>query len=211
MSSYSEGSEDETPEAVTFNTSKRRAREDENALQAFQSEEKRKKKERNRERDKALKERAVQSGKKGKAKETDPDVGEARGDGGSSRGDLEERMNRAMREAEEEEEGLDSGEEDATFSNAEMDEDGDSDDAFAPNIPLRAKRHTISDDSPSERSQEKRSRRSNYLPEHVFVSAFADSKTPSPKATSKRKQEDGDNKPRKKKRSRKSSKDIVIG
>ncbi|KZT71093.1 hypothetical protein DAEQUDRAFT_810093 [Daedalea quercina L-15889] len=108
-------SEDDAPEAFSFNSSKRAAKGADHALQRFQEEEKRKRKEANRERDRRLKERA-----KGKEAATTKREGKQlvreSGEEGENEGEaedgprdeLEERMQRAMREAE-----LESDEEDA--------------------------------------------------------------------------------------------------
>lgn len=142
----SDSSDDEAPEAFSFGQSKQAAKGEQNARQQFEAEQRRKLKQKNRERDRVLKERATQvkgtakaaPGRKGKGVAREEDEDESADEGGSApRDDLEARMERAMREAaeesgeEEEFSGFaperESGDEDAASGLGEADEDEDED------------------------------------------------------------------------------------
>ncbi|GBE84120.1 hypothetical protein BKA93DRAFT_818245 [Sparassis latifolia] len=235
--------DDETPETFSFGLSKKAAKGAQDALQQFAATEKQKRKEKNRERDRVLKERAarakVKSGGKGKGKvvvkekapRVDQEVSDEDGDE-AGRDDLRARMDRAMREAEEEgsdaltENGEDmSGEEGSAISDDEEEDsekddedeemertrvyaDGDSKDEGeneAEDGDDEMGAEESDDDAPSPR---KNSAHHDYLPDHLFKSAFAAAahsrsqpKVPTSSAT----------KSQKRKRVKRSSKEIVLG
>ncbi|KAI0653870.1 hypothetical protein C8Q70DRAFT_1058983 [Cubamyces menziesii] len=132
-------SEDDAPEAFSFGTSKKAAKGEQQAVHQFHASQKLKQKEKNRAIDRKLKERAAEGKGKGKAKDVgashwekatrgkgsaqqDSEDGEGSeaGDEDSGRNALEERMARAMREAEEEDSDIDEeGSAFAGFSGAE--------------------------------------------------------------------------------------------
>lgn len=223
MARSSSGSDDEAPEALTFNSTKKRARQAEDDLRAFQSEEKRKKKEKNRVRDKNLKERAALSvtKSKGKGKQTQKDEDEdesddAEGDDGRPKDDLEARMERAMREAQEESESDFEGEEgeevfplDQGTESGEGSSLGDESEDEDEGVDKISKTKTTQVSKVEKTTPKRIPKTPNYLPDHLFASAFADS----PKSTSKRKRVNEDELPpkSKKRRTKKSSKDIVVG
>nr|VWP00078.1 MARTX [Ganoderma boninense] len=116
-----DSSDDEAPEAVSFGTSKKVAKGEQDALQQHHAAQKQKRKEKNRALDQALKDRSantkgtgkngvVSSGKPSKKAQaarsedegSDGDEVEESTKGGQSREELEERMARAMMEAEDE-------------------------------------------------------------------------------------------------------------
>lgn len=118
----SDSSDDDTPEAVSFGSSKKVAKSERHVVERFHEAQKQKQKEKNRALDRVLKDRAADSkGKdKGKAKDTGRrQKGKSSGEdaldgeedeeglddaaGGASREELEARMARAMMEAEDEE------------------------------------------------------------------------------------------------------------
>ena len=207
-------SDDEAPESVSFGSSKQRAREDENALQNFRTQEKRNKKEKNRERDRKFKERAVQSGKSGKAKSEEEQPAGSDGDeedAGPSRSDLEERMARAMKEADEESASGSESESDEGLlrskKGVERDGSGDSSQDESEDVGSDSEASNLSEE---EEEEDEHPKSSKYLPDHIFASAFSEPTLPNP--TSKRKQlgEDGPRKA-KKRRTKKSSKDVVVG
>ncbi|KAK7689651.1 hypothetical protein QCA50_007444 [Cerrena zonata] len=200
MSSSPEPSDNEAPEAVSFDSEKQAAKGRATVVQQFHAQEKQKKKEKNRQRDQALKERASSRPKpdtKGKSKAVvlddqieDEDV-EATASGPHD--DLEARMERAMKEAADEFE-----------SDLEDDEDEfghSSDDPEAEEDP--------SDED--ELSEKKIShKRPDYLPDHLFTAAFSQ---PEPSTASKRKAPSSQDKvsAKKRRRVRKAHNDIVAG
>ncbi|OSC98893.1 hypothetical protein PYCCODRAFT_1374221 [Trametes coccinea BRFM310] len=136
-------SDDEAPETFSFGTTKKAAKGEEDAVRQFHAAQKLKQKEKNRAMDRKLKERAADSKGKGKAKDValshwekatkgkgaaDRDTegeGSDGGEDGAARSALEERMARAMREAEEEDselEGEGSGSEELSAEDVDMDE-----------------------------------------------------------------------------------------
>ena len=102
MSHSPASSDDEAPEVASFQSEKKAAKDRENAHHQFQTQEKEKRKVKNRRRDQALKERAslkkkqkvVASGSDDESEEEGLEVG-----GSRSRDDLEARMGRAVLEA----------------------------------------------------------------------------------------------------------------
>ncbi|TBU43164.1 hypothetical protein BD309DRAFT_961237 [Dichomitus squalens] len=143
-----ESSDDEAPEAVSFDSSKKTAKGEQNVLKKHHAVLKRKKKDKNRAHDRALKERSASI--RGKGKETDrpaasrrqsrqteaevsededsdlddPEAG-SDGVGGRSKEELEARMARAMAEAEDESEAEDDDEESAgSESDVQMEGEG---------------------------------------------------------------------------------------
>ncbi|TCD61191.1 hypothetical protein EIP91_008797 [Steccherinum ochraceum] len=208
-------SDDEAPEAVSFNSSKKTTKNEQAAVQKHHATEKQKRKEKNRNRDKALKERAavaqVVLRRKGKAT-------------AEGKSELEARMERAMRDAEgesdEEDEDTDELEEDVALGSDEefedTSEDAVMDDAGSINEEDGDEAEDDDDDdeeTPISQTTRRQPPKStpNYLPDHLFASAFSQpqSHTSSPKQLSKRKPKEQSTK--KRKRSKKSSKDIVVG
>lgn len=227
MARSSSGSDDEAPEALTFNSTKKRARQAEDDLRAFQSEEKRKKKEKNRVRDKNLKERAALSvtKSKGKGKQTQKDEDEVEsddveGDDGRPKDDLEARMERAMREAQEESGSDLEGEEaeeavnldEGSGSGEEHSSEDESEDEHE-EVVQRPNSKTTRGSKVEKTTPKRIPKTPNYLPDHLFASAFADSSSSPPKSTSKRKQANEDELPPKpkKRRTKKPSRDVVVG
>ncbi|KAI0367311.1 hypothetical protein BV20DRAFT_1054941 [Pilatotrama ljubarskyi] len=131
----SDSSDDEAPVAVSFGTSKKAAKGEQDAVRQFQAAQQLKQKEKNRALDRKLKERAANVKGKGKARDAGSShwekatrgkgaaEGDSEGEDGSERehddpgrSALEERMARAMREAEEEDsDELDEDEEGSAF------------------------------------------------------------------------------------------------
>ncbi|KAI1792326.1 hypothetical protein LXA43DRAFT_1007632 [Ganoderma leucocontextum] len=230
-----DSSDDEAPEAVSFGTSKKTAKGEQDAVKQHHAAQKQKRKEKNRAIDLALKDRSTNTKGKGKAvgvgsgkqskeaEATMPDEEDSSVDdaeegksGGPSREELEERMARAMREAEgesgseeddEEFEGLEDdvemdgedeemGDEDEEMGSADEDEDDDGEEEDQDG-PLTKPSST--------------SRKGDYLPDHLFKSALShigkkivfddDAPLLSPK----------DSPPRKRKRTKRTSKDILLG
>lgn len=160
----SSSDDEDAPEALSLIQSKRNAETHDDALNKFKAAEKAKRKERNRARDRKLKERAE------KTRNTKTSATE--------REDAHGRMERAMRNAEEEmnEDGSESENdyegsaketgggdevmemvEDKNDGVMESDDDGSQDETS---------------ESPSEQSQAKPKRNSQHLPDHIFTSAF---------------------------------------
>ncbi|THH28605.1 hypothetical protein EUX98_g5576 [Antrodiella citrinella] len=192
MALSSQSSDDEAPEAVTFNTLKKTVKGEEAAVQKHRAAEKQKRKEKNRIRDAALKERAAKT--KGDAKK---DVQSEEEKDGAGPSELELRMARAMKEA-----AAESGEED---DDEEMEGDEESE------------QPSDEDDSEEEDSDEGMATQENpdYLPDHLFESAFSQnppvaSSSKKLLSSSKRKATEEQSLKRRK-RSRKSNKDIVVG
>ncbi|KIP05262.1 hypothetical protein PHLGIDRAFT_128994 [Phlebiopsis gigantea 11061_1 CR5-6] len=214
MAHSSASSDDEAPEAFSFSNSKKTAESEAKVLQQFHAEEKLKLKEKRRQRDRTLKERAKG---KGKAKETT--VAEARSSesdaedsgreagGSASREELEARMDRAMLEAdaessEEEEDSImgdasSSGDDDEPGAEAH---DAGSVDAVAP-APTRPKR------TPAK--QPISSSKKDYLPEHLFTSAFSQLPPSAPAPKSKKRAASPPAPHRK--RAKKARKDLSVG
>ena len=215
MSHSPVSSEDEAPEAFSFSTSKKTAEGEARTLQKFHAEEKRKLKEKRREKDRALKAKKAQAqaeGKgKGRAKETvftqEDDESGSEGESGSlSRDDLEARMERAMREAQDESDEDDEGEdEDFVMGGVQRDEgeSGRQDDEDSELL-------SDSEDEPL-RAESRPSQKKDYLPDHLFASAFSQlSSQDGSKAQVKTKKRAASPPTKKRKRVKKST-DIVVG
>lgn len=166
-------SDDDSPEVVSYSTSKADAKRDQKALHDFEAEEKARRKARNRERDQKLKERArVTKGEKTgkKVKEVQFLEGESEGDSGEDEGaddDVEARMLRAMRDAADEVENVDDEFEgigqkmdlaSGLDSSSEHDED-----------------HEMSDSetTPFQGNILRSNRKTDYLADDLFAAAFA--------------------------------------
>ncbi|KAI0077490.1 hypothetical protein K474DRAFT_1690821 [Panus rudis PR-1116 ss-1] len=236
MSHHTSSSDDEAPEAFSFDSQKKAVKGHDEAIQKYTAELKRKEKEKNRARDRVLKERAQQAGGKKKKSKKSPDFvqGSSGSDGESEddeegvrpKDDLEARMERAMREAEEESdaddpEAMDNDEEFGGFgadpegesgseendseegSHSGMDEDEDEDED---------ENEEYMSEEEQERPRPKSSKKANYLPDHLFQSAFAQAQKTSSTLTKRKastKKEEATLK--KRKRPRKTNKDIVVG
>ncbi|KAI0916520.1 hypothetical protein AcV5_002988 [Taiwanofungus camphoratus] len=234
-------SDDDAPEVFSFGSSRKAAQGEQDSLQQFRLAEKSKQKQKNRERDRVLKERAEQAKAraktKGKAKEVEnrrvtraaeDDESEGKPQRNGGRDDLEARMERAMREAAEESDS-DSGMEgpgSRQGSPADDSETGDGDGTREENSEGARDEDVmsevnededdaeegLSDNGEEESSPPSRfSASHNYLPDHVFESAFSTMSGPSlssrrspPTATLK-------STPKKRKRVKRSSKDMIIG
>lgn len=166
-------SDDETPEAFSFSISKKTAEGEARALQQFHADEKQKLKEKRRQKDRTLKERKAQAKSKSKVKETvltkEHDESESKDEDGSlSRDDLEARMERAMREAQEEsDEDGDGKDEDFEVGSMQSDEaEGSGEDD------KNSELHSDSEDE-ALRAEPRSSQKNDYLPDHLFASAFS--------------------------------------
>ncbi|PIL26991.1 hypothetical protein GSI_10130 [Ganoderma sinense ZZ0214-1] len=255
-----DSSDDEAPEAVSFGTSKKAAKGAQDALQQHHTAQKQKQKEKNRALDRALKDRSantkgkdkavvVGSGKQSKKAEATPSEDEGSDDdeaeegmqGGPSREELEERMARAMMEAEDESgseeddegfagsgddvgmdgedeeisdegdgsEGEDEDEDEELLEEEQSDgdEDGDEDEEMGFEDEDEDEDENVPSTNPSGVS-----RKDDYLPDHLFKSAFShtgkkivfdDDDDPLPAAEA--------SPPRKRKRTKRASKDILLG
>ncbi|CCM05310.1 uncharacterized protein FIBRA_07524 [Fibroporia radiculosa] len=230
----STSSDDEAPEAFTFGSSKKAAQDDQITILKFEAAEKSKKKQKNRERDRVLKERAElakanlarkrKSKSKGKEKAV---VAAEASEGGNAggRNNLESRMERAMREAEDESDlddkthgmgagsriegddsdgiggGSEGGEEDIEMS-------GDDREEGSGLLDKGSYEDEEADDSFSQHFTVSNNR---YLPDHLFSSALS---KPIPKPSSKRKLDLADTPEPpalRRKRAKHPSKDINIG
>ncbi|CAL1710493.1 unnamed protein product [Somion occarium] len=230
MARSSVSSDDEAPEAISFNSEKKAAKGRDAALQQFQSEERLKTKEKNRRKDQALKERALSKRKpdvKGKDKAVNEEEDENEDDGslaGPSRDDLEARMERAMRDAaeqsgsdlEDEEpeefEGFNADDSEADeFSEAS--DDSVSDESSEDELPVHVREDGEEEESPSEEEDvppRKPSQKLDYLPDHLFTAAFSQPETSSG-AKRKAAASQKDTPTKKRRRLKKTNKDIVIG
>ncbi|OBZ78006.1 hypothetical protein A0H81_01657 [Grifola frondosa] len=221
-----ESSDDDAPEAFSFGSSKKTAKGAQDAVQRFHAAEKLKQKEKNRERDRALKERSAQANAKrkagaaGKSKVKKLPIVESESEGdedaeGGERDDLETRMERAMREAEEESSSDEDAAEDHSGGSDEDDVESRSDADEDEQMSLDG--NAEEDDEMSESGGDEdevptapKSRTNpNYLPDHLFKSAFSQASQSSsakrpaahaPKAP-----------PKKRKRTKRGSQDIVLG
>ncbi|KAI0084591.1 hypothetical protein BDY19DRAFT_970042 [Irpex rosettiformis] len=223
-------SDDESPEAFSFSASKKAAKGEAQALNEFHVQEKKKLKDRRRVRDRNLKERKVQSQaanpkqrSKGKEKAVDSvDEGEH-----EERSELEARMERAMREADEESNDDDDddsdfkdGENDASFPMEGIEDDdssGEDNDNSEGDEEMDASSESGDEEKEGETSSSKSSSRSqklDYLPDHLFASAFAQPKPISSKSKAKGKSKQSDSNlstKKKRKQSKRSAKDLAVG
>ncbi|KAG6809953.1 hypothetical protein H0H93_015373, partial [Arthromyces matolae] len=191
-------SEDEAPEAVSLAQSKRNVQKSEDALQRARAAEKEKKKEKNRAKDRRLKEQA--EGSKRRREEVGGDA------------ELQARMERAMQDAANE---MDDDHEDGGDSEFEEDDHEEFKGIDVDSLSEEYSGQGSDSNSDSEDEAEGQSEtpeNPNHLPDHLFASAFASTTA---KAASKRKaQEDSSirkKKSRKRVRSNKTPKDVVIG
>lgn len=207
MSRSPTSSDDEAPEAISFESEKKAAKGRATAIQQFQAQEKQKERQKNRQRDQVLKERA--SARKRSHGEDVNDESESEDedsifDSPRSRDGLEARMDRAMKEA-------------AGESNLDSDDEGDesghsSDDpeTVEEHTALAGSREATSDEEEDRSdSDELQTRRPDYLPDHLFTAAFAQVSSSS---SSKRKVSSQKAPVKKRKRARKSnSRDVIVG
>ncbi|CDO76201.1 hypothetical protein BN946_scf184819.g1 [Trametes cinnabarina] len=231
-------SDDEAPETFSFGTSKKAAKSEQHAVREFHAAQKLKQREKNRAIDRKLKERAADSKLKGKAKDaglshwekatkgkgaadydTDEDEGSDEGAQGPGSSALEERMARAMREAEEEDSELDEGsasedlsgedvvmegEEDSVEEMAEDEdqelEEGDKEEGSSDEEYEEGEDEDMDSDEQEEEVEEvededipsssKPSKQNrNYLPDHFFKSALFNSAPLNTKITFKDKED----------------------
>ncbi|PIL24116.1 hypothetical protein GSI_13868 [Ganoderma sinense ZZ0214-1] len=256
-----DSSDDEAPETVSFGTSKKAAKGEQDALQQHHTAQKQKQKEKNRALDQALKDRSANtkgkskalvagSGKQSKEAEATPSENEGSdGDeaeegthGGPSREELEERMARAMMEAEDEsgseegdegfagsgedvemdgedeemsdeEDGSEDEDEDEDEDEESLEEgqsDGDADEDGDEEMGSEDEDEDEDESVPSARPSNA-SQKGDYLPDHLFKSAFShagkkivfDDDDPLPVVDA--------SPPRKRKRTKRASKDILLG
>ncbi|KAI0329332.1 hypothetical protein GY45DRAFT_1325101 [Cubamyces sp. BRFM 1775] len=218
-------SDDDAPEAFSFGTSKKAAKGEQEAVRQFHASQKLKQKEKNRAIDRKLKERATEGRGKGKAKEigashwekatrgkgsaqqdSEDEDGSGAGEEDSGRDALEERMARAMREAEEEDSDIDeegsafgglSGEEaamddqdieeeDEEMIEGEEGEDGEDDEEDEEDFDeeededeemTSESEDEIEDDVEPTSSSRLSAKNRNYLPDHLFKSALSKAAT----------------------------------
>ncbi|KAI0828493.1 hypothetical protein BC628DRAFT_1362897 [Trametes gibbosa] len=248
-------SEYDAPETFSFGSSKKAAKGEEEAVRQFQAAEQRKQKERNRAIDRKLKARAAEGKGKAKAKnedastthwakatrgkgvaedfsQDDADEGE---DDGLGRSALEERMARAMREADEEDsdedgegsafegfaahdadmEGVADNDEteDVSAENDESEEDDSEDEDEDEDMASQSEGDEEEDEDLQPSSSKSAFQKRNYLPEHLFKTALSavqntkikfddESSLPSRTRASP---------PRKRRRAKRSNKDIILG
>ncbi|PIL26997.1 hypothetical protein GSI_10136 [Ganoderma sinense ZZ0214-1] len=250
-----DSSDDEAPETVSFGTSKKAAKGEQDALQQHHTAQKQKQKEKNRALDQALKDRSANtkgkskalvagSGKQSKEAEATPSENEGSDDDeaeegtqdGPSREELKERMARAMMEAEDESGSEEGGqgfagsgddvemdgsededeellEEGRSDGDGDEDEDGDGDEYEDEDEEMESEDEAEDEDEgvPPKRPPSA-SRNGDYLPDHLFKSAFShtgkkivfdDYDDPFPVAEAPP--------PRKRRRTKRPSKDILLG
>ena len=229
-------SDDDTPEAVSFGSSKKVAKGERHAVEQFHAAQKQKRKEKNRATDQALKQRAAQAKVKDTADGVGQDAarrrrkaeslaeeeseGEDFGDsapGGPSRRELEERMARAMMEAEDEEDDEDgSGLSDEDVAMEAEDGDEEDGDNYPEDDDEDEEMDSGEDEDEDEVEEddllEPPRQKQNYLPDYLFKSALSSSSRPSkivfndsmPSPSTSSQQ-------RKRKRAKRPSKDIVVG
>ena len=158
-SSDSGSDSEDVPETFSLAQSKVAALSQNDALRQAEVAEKEKRKERNRQRDRKLKERALLTGR---AKALDVD-------------DVQARMERAMRDADAEEdsdddtseEGENTGDEDMDDDDDSSEESGEEDKEMLP-----AEEDTSDDDPEETEAPSSTSKNLDHLPEHLFTTAF---------------------------------------
>ena len=185
--------DEDAPESFSLQDSKRTIKRQAANLLHFEASEREKKRARNRERDKRLKEQAKIPKRRLK--------------------DAEARMDQAMRDAEEYEHGEGEEHSSAASENERMKGQSDSSDGDAEAESIREDQgeHVYSDQTDSEREDEK-TRNPDHLPDHLFVSAFSKPTTTDKSISKSSKQihQTTDPRRRSKKHSR-SAKDIIVG
>lgn len=212
-------SEDEAPEAVSFSSTKKSVLDNARAVRRFQEEEQRKLKEKRRAKDKVLKERkegAKEKKRKGQAVEDSESAGnEDEESTGPSRKDLEARMERAMNEAIGESSDGDAEEDEGGSERAsDDDEEGDasmgSESSSGSEEDEDEDMHDASDDGNEAEvpPPHPNASRKDYLPDRLFTSAF--SSLDAERSSTKAAKSDSVAKPRRR-RAKKSAKDVVIG
>ncbi|OSX62280.1 hypothetical protein POSPLADRAFT_1066114 [Postia placenta MAD-698-R-SB12] len=240
MAHKTDSSDDEAPETFTFNSSKQVAKGAQDTLEEYQAAEKSKRKQKNREKDRVLKERAEQAkqnaARKGKGRAPLLAAGRAGSDEaedeeeGRADDELEVRMRRAMREAEEESdvgegssfEGLDGSGSESEEGGLEEDEDEDASasshfDSEDGEEAASDQDEQVQEGSSSEEETDNAASiltnalaSKNHLPDHLFKSAF--SKVQSVPSSSKRKFDVSADAPRlPSKKRRHQPKDLLVG
>ncbi|KAI5117602.1 hypothetical protein M0805_006715 [Coniferiporia weirii] len=230
-SDTSEDDDDTAPEAVTLAYSKNIAKGRDVALRHAESELKRKRKEKNRLKDESLKRRAEQT--RGIRKDEDNAPADEKNINASRKGkgrepaareerSLEDRMDRAMREAQDQEsdsdEALEAIEDDVSLGGAEDSESSSSDDgelsedSGSDRMDVVEEGHGLKKDSGQLSRAKTKTRDRDYLPEHIFAAALSNAqlsstKTASPASSSLKLQ------PRQKTKKRKprTAEDVVLG
>ncbi|PSS31099.1 hypothetical protein PHLCEN_2v2355 [Hermanssonia centrifuga] len=229
MSRSSSPSDDETPESFSFSTSKKTAEGEAKALQKHHADEKQKLKDNRRQRDRVLKERKAQAVKdreirketKGKGKAVE---GEEQSGGPRSSDELEARMERAMREAQEEsdEDGILEGSDEEELASGsglseEDEEDSDDDDEVEMQAGSEGESEEEDEDSASLKPPSKKQKllqNPDYLPEHLFASAFSQNAAAASASSAKsegKKKRAASALPKKRRRVKQTAKDIVVG
>ncbi|KAG6827438.1 hypothetical protein H0H92_011793 [Tricholoma furcatifolium] len=201
----SSSGEEDAPEGISFAQSKRNVKKGDSALQKAHAAEKQKNKLRNKERDRRLKEQAVNSKRKRKEGLQESDA------------DLQARMERAMQDAENEVDS-DGDSEGDVFDGIEEDEfkgiDSGFDEDSGEGSGSESSQGSPHDDEDMDFEQTETPRiNPNYLPDSLFTSAFASTTT---KSVSKRKATDDNipgtrGKSRKRTRSNHQPKDVLLG
>ncbi|EIW56136.1 uncharacterized protein TRAVEDRAFT_104962, partial [Trametes versicolor FP-101664 SS1] len=253
-----ESSDDDAPEAFSFGTSKKAAKGEEEAVRQFQAAEKLKQKEKNRTIDRKLKARAAETKSTGKGKAAashwekatkgkgaefaadfseEEDASETE-EGPSGRSALEDRMARAMRDAEEEDSdlddldeeegsafegfagedvGMDAGiaEGDGDEEMSEKDDDDDESEDEADEEEADEDEEMVSDSEEDEEDAYTKPsvQKHNYLPDHLFKSAL--SSVRNTKITFANEEPAPSHAraspPQKRRRAKRSEKDVVLG
>lgn len=195
-------SDDEAPESVSFNSQRKARKGEADALRHHRELQNKKQKEKNRARDRLLKERSSSSkNSRTVDAQADKDSDEG-GEADSQRSTVEARIWRAILEAKDKNMEAESDREhesdDLAGENAEVDEDR-ADDA-----------NTESSDD-NEDTDPPISKKPAYLPDHLFTAAFSHSTSQTSTVERSSAKESSPYSSRKKKRTRKSHKDIIIG
>lgn len=242
--SAAESSDDEAPEAVTFGSSKQTAKGDQQSIQQYHIAEKQRLKEKNRAIDRALKERSAKTKQGRPAKRSrnqafpseehgsdeDEDEDNDTGGHGPTREALEDRMARAMKDAEEEsdlegehddemsdEEGQGSSvSEEASSGEEDSEEDMDDNEE---NVSGDGSDDEDEDEDMASESADDEdllspssAKTGNYLPEHLFKSALKKpNKIVFNEVEDVQERHSQSMKPKKRKRPGHSSKDIIVG
>jgi hypothetical protein len=190
--------DDEAPESLSLEESRRDVQKHTDKLQQFREAEKEKKRARNRERDRRLKEQAERGRRRQKAAD-EPDI------------DLEARMKKAMEDAEAESDS-DDLESVADRSDNARGDDGEDFGGEHDVGEARGKSHAESNDETDHPLAEAMPN-PNHLPDHLFTTAFTSQTVQSRTTLQKREtDEQNPNHPAKKRARRtNSAKDVVVG
>jgi hypothetical protein len=196
-SALASSDDDEAPESLSLEESRRDVQKHTDKLQQFREAEKAKKRARNRERDRRLKEQA-ERGRRRRGAEDGPDI------------DVEARMKRAMEDAEAESDSDDSESVADQGDNTQGDDGegiGGKHDVGKTGENSDAESNNDGDGLLAEATPNP-----NYLPDHLFTSAFT-SHTIQSRTTPKKREAEENSKHQAKKRARRdnSAKDVVVG